>query len=154
MSLASLIQKSATADPNGDPTRIAGRILDQTPKTELVALLAEEVAHVQRGLARTAEQQALTKGLLSKPASEHSEAFRLAFKKLAGTQFSLGRGFDEMIAYVDASPTKLRERAIYLRKLAAGTVESAVRCEKLADRLDEEGVGSLRELIEKLDAAA
>ena len=144
MSLAAVIRKAAQGNPTGDPTKMASALIAKLGKGELVQLLAHEIAGEQRILTLSHEKSAFARKFLANPPTASSEAISKAFKELAGTRFSLGRG--RKVDWMEATVEDHRARIAYLAKLRGGIDKTIQRHQAAIDAIEEHGVTCLREI--------
>lgn len=159
MSLASEITKVAQADPTGDPTALATNLLRRLTKADLTALLAEEIAHQQRGVHAAAEASAFADkftetvrsgGLLRRSPSVPVPTDQ--FRALFDSPFKLGDG--TAVVWGEATVEQHEQRITFLSKLRDGLDRTIDRHREAIAAIRSAGVSCLAEIgVEEAVAA-
>ena len=116
MDLWAEIGKAAAENPTADPQKLAARLYQRIGRKEVIALLAREIAHRQRGLVANIEINAF-KGRMhdvTLPALDASPDFAVLF----GTSFKLGNGGE--VLWNLATLEEHQRRVLMLEKMRAG----------------------------------
>lgn len=150
-----IAESAINVNPGATADEVAQAVLDEIPDTgwreAVFPAVKSYVDNIQRERALAIEREAFH----SRPEPPRSNGRGAAARstddpldRLMDTliHIPLGNGEWAYIPWGDCTTTNLRARAQYLRKQAAGLIESAERCEETARLLDDAGVTCLREL--------
>lgn len=145
MSLAQEINTALDSfSEDADPIEVARFILKQLPRTQLLALLAEEVAHCQRHRARAVEVAAFERQF-SGEGGRVELTFGNEFKKVLESPVRLGNGEDGL-TFGALTIEQHRQRVQMLTKLRSGLDATISRHETAITMIEQAGVSCLNDI--------
>lgn len=137
--LRAAIRKAARDNPTGEPKALARRVIASLKKADWVDMVAVEIAHVLREIARDSEASAF-RAFFEQPTAPDFERLKTVFN----TPISLGDGFST--SWGAATVEQHRQRIAFLEKLREGIAATIQRHEEAIRLIEGAGVTCLNEL--------
>lgn len=140
MGLHTEIDKIATEHPDAEPRELAATLIRRLKRTDLIDLLADEIAHRQRANARDVERTAFNTKFATNTRTAPT-ATPNAYRALFAATFSLGDR--TTVTWGDATRDDHLRRIAMLEKLRDG-IDRTINQHRQAVRLiDQHGVNCL-----------
>lgn len=144
MNLWRTLRDAAEAHPHDDPHAIANELMAKLRKADLVDLLADGIASMQRSRVRKIETAAFNPETAERVAEAMDRPDPLA--TLRGETFRLGNGRE--VSWDKATVEEHRQRVEMLERIRAGIAATIDRHQEAIRRIEDAGVTCLAELGE------
>lgn len=147
------IDKIASEHPTDDAYALAAALVKRMKRDDFIPLLAEEIAHAQRGVVRSAEQAAFRAVYTAKAKQPLAPPADLdAFKSLFDKSFKLGDGNDA--DWLGATEEQHLQRIAMLEKLRSGLDRTIERHREAVRLIRQHGVACLGDIPDAAIVAA